>query len=248
MILTHGPLEFLEGLPEGSETNTHTRRIIPRNFAIASKPLTIAQFNRFLGATGQPTAPIISPDLPATLDFYQAATYCNWLSEREGLGGRLAYPVNPRPVDGLTEYIPIRGLGYRAPTDGEHEYACGAGSRARHAFGDCSELLIDFCWCRENSGGQPRAVGSLRPNRLGLFDPYGNVLQWCHNLYADLPPTDPVMDSDTYVPSHDSRVVRGDFYDSDPAKIRSGWRARSLPEQRFSNIGLRVARTLDDDF
>src|SRR5262249_10839646 len=97
-----GPVEFLMGSPE-SETGRSAgeklhRRRIPRSFAIGTKEVTVAEFQRFLQAKPQ-VQQHIAPDLlqelkkfsPADdgpmimVNWHYAAVYCNWLSEREGL-------------------------------------------------------------------------------------------------------------------------------------------------------------------
>ena len=42
-----------------------------------------------------------------------------------------------------------------------------------------SNVVGDYAWTTENSGGTTHPVGTKLPNELGLYDMAGNVLQWC---------------------------------------------------------------------
>jgi serine/threonine protein kinase/formylglycine-generating enzyme required for sulfatase activity len=85
-------MEFVMGSPEteadrGSEEIPHRVRI-ERSFAIADKPVTIAQYRRFDPRYGvgeiEKWAHFLECPVIGT-NWFQAAAYCNWLSEQEGL-------------------------------------------------------------------------------------------------------------------------------------------------------------------
>jgi formylglycine-generating enzyme required for sulfatase activity len=91
MVVIPGPVEFVMGSPptetdRRSDEVQHKRRI-GRTFALAAKPVTKEQFLRFLPKFShpemrrypEPTCPIGG----ALWD--EAADYCNWLSEQEGI-------------------------------------------------------------------------------------------------------------------------------------------------------------------
>jgi hypothetical protein len=68
----------------------HQRRI-GRGFALANRPVTVAQWQRFLGDRpgsnpGYPKRYRPGPEEPVSgVSWYEAARYCNWLSAREGI-------------------------------------------------------------------------------------------------------------------------------------------------------------------
>lgn len=69
------------------------------------------------------------------------------------------------------------------PTEAEWEYAAGGGKKAKMKMKHSGP--IDNSWHKENSRGQTHPVGSLQPNRLGLYDMTGNVSEWCQDYYSD---------------------------------------------------------------
>jgi formylglycine-generating enzyme required for sulfatase activity len=71
----------------------------------------------------------------------------------------------------------------RLPKKDEWEYACRAGSITRFCNGDDEKDLARVAWYSGNSGNQTKKVGQKEPNRFGLFDMHGNIIEWCQDLY-----------------------------------------------------------------
>ncbi len=95
MVLVDGPVVFDMGSPETdpehNKDDVYHRREILRPFFIASKEVTIEEFRRFATEEFKDARPFSNrysagPDGPMIeINWYEAAGYCNWLSDREGL-------------------------------------------------------------------------------------------------------------------------------------------------------------------
>ncbi len=85
-----GPVEARLGSP-GDEPDREAIEIlsgvtIDRSFAIGMKEVTSEEFKRFLPKEGSPQTFEWGPEYPACrMNYFQAAQYCRWLSEQEGI-------------------------------------------------------------------------------------------------------------------------------------------------------------------
>ena len=256
-----GPREFLMGSPPTDTERTRSieaprRYAIPRWYAIGVDEVTIAQFERFAAThrryrldagLKQLTA---GPDGPQIgVNWYAAAAYCNWLSEREGLGeDQWCYLPGPDRsyADGMT--IPADSLdlaGYRLPTEAEWEYQCRAGAATSRFHGTSIELLGARAWYGRNSDNRCQPCGRLLPNDLGLFDMLGNVYEWCHDRDAARRPGREAVIIDAggiaeVVRDNRIRMFRGGSYVGSPDEVRSSARSGELPSYLGDLNGFRL--------
>jgi formylglycine-generating enzyme required for sulfatase activity len=113
--------------------------------------------------------------------------------------------------------------GYRLPTEAEWEYACRSGVNGPYDFGSPDKLRV-FAWFADNAGDQTHVVGEKKPNRWGIFDLYGNVSEWCEDVYSptyyrESPPADPAGPPN---PGKDvKRVMRGGSWKASADMCRS---------------------------
>src|SRR5262249_4011997 len=154
------------------------RRHIGRSFAVATTPVTLAQYRRFLndrhrGPHSYTKKYCPDPDCPVIgINWFMAAEYCRWLSEKEKVPpAQMCFPRQDEIKEGVrlpSDYL--RRTGYRLLTDAEWEYACRVGAVTSRYYGSSPELLGRYGWYAGNSELQTHPVGSLRPNDFGLFD------------------------------------------------------------------------------
>jgi formylglycine-generating enzyme required for sulfatase activity len=147
-------------------------------------------------------------DFPAiSMTQHAANKYCQWLSAKTGQF-------------------------YRLPTEAEWEYACRAGTTTAYYFGDDPAPLKQHAWYGANSDFKYQKVGRKKPNPWGLYDMYGNVIEWCIDQY-DANAYQPFAGSTAQEPWIKStkpypHVVRGGHWDDeDPANLRSAARRGS---------------------
>jgi eukaryotic-like serine/threonine-protein kinase len=253
--------EFLMGSPETEPdrypNESQHRCRIGRRFAIATTEITKEQFGRFQSARpdiakmriGQWVKTEDSPQVHIT--WYEAAAYCDWLSEQEGIPKeQWCYQRNEHGqyaagMKAKENHLELTG--YRLPTEAEWEFACRAGTVTSRYYGLTERLLPNYAWYV--TGGQNRTwpVRSLKPNDFGLYDMLGNAYEWCFDLYIvypersdkvfdDMPPTQPIE-------AGDRRVLRGGAFTYPAVNVRSADRIYFPPDLRNYFIGFRIART-----
>jgi formylglycine-generating enzyme required for sulfatase activity/tRNA A-37 threonylcarbamoyl transferase component Bud32 len=250
------PAEFTMGSPkaeDGRDPDEIQHRVrIPRSFALATKEVTLEQYRRFphkqehmkqYGPTDQ--HPINS------VTWFEAVAFCRWLSEQEGVPeDQMVYPRIEEIKDPMD--MPADRLertGYRLPTEAEWEYAARAGAVSSRYFGRSDELLDRYAVFRNNANGHGSwPVGTLKPNDFGLFDILGNVQEWNYDEWHQYPSgnrAEPRIDRPPAArATRDIGFpIRGLSSFDVPPIVRSARREPVAAGNRWSSIGLRVART-----
>ena len=210
--------------------------------------MTKKQFSSFK-VLNAPVKWVETDDSPAmVMTWYEAAEYCNWLSEREGIRpDQQCYEPFPSGMRAKKGYLKLTG--YRLPTEAEWEFACRAGSTARFFFGQSESLLKHYAWYVANGEKQTHAVGSLKPNDFGLFDMHGNVWCFCGSSYQPYPHANGgIVEDDGATdtgPDVGRLVIRGGAYRNQADLVRAAYRGYVLPTDRQPLYDFRPARTID---
>jgi formylglycine-generating enzyme required for sulfatase activity len=134
----------------------------------------------------------------------------------------------------------LNGKGYGSfalPTEAQWEYAARAGTTTAYSFGNYPSQLGDYAWYGDNSGDKTHPVASKKTNPWGLYDMHGNVFEWTEDWYSSRPSgtTDPTGGS-----SGSHRVFRGGGWVSYAEYLRSAFRGRNSPGNRFDFVGFRL--------
>jgi formylglycine-generating enzyme required for sulfatase activity len=173
---------------------------------------------------------------------HAAMEYCRWLSQKTGKA-------------------------YRLPTEAEWEWAARAGTKTGYSFGSDPAALGDYAWFADNAEDVTHEVGKKKPNPWGLYDMYGNVMEWCLDHYKKdgyaAFPSDKLTLQPVVLPTADrfSHVARGGSWADKANKCRSATRRGSdkswikLDPQRPQSIwwltsadfvGFRVVRAVEE--
>ena len=124
----------------------------------------------------------------------------------------------------------FQASGYRLPTEAEWEYACRARSESRFVFGDKADKLRAYSWYGANSARQTHKVGSKKSNPWGLHDMYGNVAEWCLDIYIGPKPAPEGSDTNAVsAAAGELRVVRG-----------GSWKSKDGDCDSVARVGLRT--------
>jgi eukaryotic-like serine/threonine-protein kinase len=128
MVVIPGPVEFLVGSPpteaDRNDDEVQHKRRIARSFAVAATPVTKEQFLRFptlRAASHTEMRRYPTPSCPiGGVVWHEAAAYCNWLSEEEGIPGQeWCYDIKGNTLKLKANYLSLSG--YRLPTEAEME-------------------------------------------------------------------------------------------------------------------------------
>ena len=243
----------------GRRANESERLVqLVRPFYLAAREVTNAEYRQFSPAHSSGSAEGVSLNADSqpvvNISWDDAARYCNWLSDREGL------PPAYTESNGRLQVVSPMSTGYRLPSEAEWAYVARrhtqpseqrypwsgsfpptnlAGNFADASISDTlADTVPDY-----NDGHRVAApVGSFATWPAGFHDLAGNVAEWIHDYYAVYPGEAGKTVTDPLGPvTGDHHVVRG-----------SSWRQGTITELRLSyrdysraarpDLGFRIAR------
>lgn len=161
---------------------------------------------------------------------------------------------------------------YRLPTEAEWEYAARAGKLSYELSN-----IEDFAWVLRNSGDKPfllpfsirstsqfwrdawennprpHPVGQKKPNRWGLHDMFGNVMEWVQDNYAPYPKASEILVDPKGPPEESGKIARGCAFNQ-LAEAPDPFLNKCHPSERHGSawsvfagspdIGFRIVRTI----
>ncbi|MDH3645257.1 MAG: PEGA domain-containing protein [Gammaproteobacteria bacterium] len=244
---------------QGRRSNEVRRDVeLTREFYIGETEVSNAAFREFLATHSSGFVGGVSldgDDQPVVrVSWQQAARFCNWLSDRDGLAN--AY------VDREGRLVAVRPMntGYRLPSEAEWAWVArfaasaqprkfiwgsavpppaGAGNFADHAAGSLVAQRLDNY---DDAHSVTAPVGSFPANPLGLSELAGNVTEWTHDYY-EIAAVDPFLSLvDPLGPEFgDQHVIRGaSWMKGTIGELRSAFRDHGA--QGRPDLGFRVAR------
>ena len=207
--------EFMMGSTQGNADEAPSHKVQVSAFLIDKFEVTHELFTK--AQLPNPSHWQDSPRKPVErVRWGDAKRYCNERSLLEGL--KPCY--NEKTADWGCDYA---ANGYRLPTEAEWEFAARAGTEGSYDFGSADKLR-QFAWFKDNADQKTHPVSQKKPNRWGIFDLYGNVSEWCEDVYgptyygkspATDPPGPPNSGKDV------KRVIRGGSWKSSADACRA---------------------------
>lgn len=272
VVVPHGGFRMgaRDGEPDAGKAERPSRYVrFDRGFAIARTEITVAEFRRFVDASGhRPRAVRRGHSLvyDERGGNFVRRSGVDW---RHDAFGRLAADdmpvlhVSAKDAEAYARWLSERsGQRYRLPSEAEFEYALRGGAPGRYPWGDQPPTpgTGNLTGGSDRSpGGRnwgnafvgygdgywgPAPVARFRANAFGIHDLEGNVSEWVADCWHDGYRRAPTQGEAWVNPGCRIRVVRGGAWASAPAQTRAAWRSQAEADATNALTGFRVVREL----
>lgn len=201
-------------------------------FRLAKTEITQRQFAAILKRNPTSFA-AIDPNLerPAdSISWYDAAEFCNALSQIEGFPPRYLLHGIVRDSQGcITSARPeiTTSHGYRLPSESEW---LQASCRKTNVLSIDPATIERSAWLTPWANNISHPVATKSPNEFGFHDLFGNVWEWCEDAWIDEQTSGPI-----------ARVVRGGAWCDGIAATACDFRSGVSAGTRNSPFGFRIA-------
>ena len=240
-----------------------------RGFAIARNELTVAEFRRFILATGHRT--VATRQGHSTVYDEKGGVFSehvgvDWRRDHVGRIASASLPVVHvawSDAVAYTQWLSTQtGQVYRLPSEAEFEYVLRAGTKTSYPWGSGQPGRIvgnltgdgDLSrtgrqWSNAIPGYRdafwgPAPVRNFKPEGFGTFDMIGNVSEWTLDCWHDSYQRAPIDGSAWVNPGCPRRVARGASWGSSPDQARSANRLPMAVDTSTARLGFRVVREL----
>ena len=228
---------FEMGSAKGAPDEAPKHRVWIDSFLMDKHEVVQEQYTKLVGAN---PSSFKGPGKPVdTVTWTDAVLYCNLRSRAEGLEPCYHEESGRWQCD-------FEANGYRLPTEAEWEYACRAGTESEYYFGSDLGTLRKHAWYTDNSFKQTHVVGQKEPNPWGLYDMYGNVAEWCNDVYGENYYKTSPSQNPRGPEKGEIKVLRGGGWQDRADNLRSSWRAGEnssfVDACLMDSMGFRCAR------
>ncbi|WP_313191213.1 SUMF1/EgtB/PvdO family nonheme iron enzyme [Sphingobacterium sp.] len=219
---------------------------LTRDFLMSKYEITLAQYLEFLKDVNADlnSVNVQNPNNPGVRWIQNYDFFIESNGQWQVVPGKESLPVTYVTWAGARAYA--QWAGGDLPTEAQWEYAAKAGSKADYFFLEDHETfagheseLAEYAWYAGNSGNKLKDVGLLKPNPWGLYDIYGNVIEYCLDearVYSINAVVDPAQNATL------TTTIRGGSYRNQKERVNSTFRELYFLNYHEYFLGFRIIK------
>jgi len=262
VVVPPSPKGFKIGTPESERDHMDDERqaeVSIEQFAIAAMETTVAEYKACVADGGCKPPEWLEVGGQHNIETGSSRYYRN-LGDSLTAPGQPVVGVSFEDATAYAAWLSAKtGHAYRLPSEAEWEFAARAATITAYWWGDtlpADSVVRAACkGCGgEWDGKAPAPADAFGANPWGLYNVHGNVWEWTADYYCEDYASGPKDGSPRSVddcapvgeqpPARGVRSMRGGSVFYSAKVMRSGMRARNVPDFRNFSVGFRVARML----